>query len=57
MGEVAQLKLYIQLEFEKRFNEMDSLGLDGPAEDDMKMWVVYITTTLYKIDLILRIGS
>ena len=30
MGECAQLKLYIQNELEKRFNEMDSLGLDGP---------------------------
>ena len=45
MGEVAQLKLYIQLELEKRFNEMDSLGLDGPAEDDMtkKVEIAQIT--------------
>ena len=45
MGEVAQLKQYIHLELEKRFNEMDSMGLDGPAEDDMarKVEIAQIT--------------
>lgn len=35
MGEVAQLKLYIQNELKKRFNEMDSMGLEGTDEDNM----------------------
>lgn len=45
MGEVAQLKQYIHLELEKRFNEMDSMGLDGPAEDDIarKVEIAQIT--------------
>lgn len=36
MGEVSQLKLYIQNELSKRFNEMTHMGLEGTAEEDMK---------------------
>jgi len=37
MSEMAQFKLYVELEVEKRLNEMDNLGFDGEEEQDIKI--------------------
>lgn len=32
MGEIQQFKLYVQIELEKRLNELPNTGVDGPGE-------------------------
>jgi hypothetical protein len=37
MGEIAQFKLYVQLELEKRLNDFPNQGIDGPHDQEIKI--------------------